>query len=157
MGVNWHHWEGSDHYYKGAWMLHTLRHAIGNDSIWWPMLKNLHLEHKNTHMTTAEIVQFFNKTSGTDWTSFFDQYLRYPRLPTLLHKTTATPTGMKLSYRWQADVAAFDMPVVLTIREQAVRIKPNTQVWQEIEFEQLSPEQFSIPSSFQLFNNRRVE
>ncbi len=157
MGVNWHHWEGSDHYYKGAWMLHTLRHAMGNDSIWWPMLKNLHLYHQNTHMTTEQIVQYINKTSGTDWTAFFDQYLRYPRLPTLLYKATATPQGMKLTYRWQADVAAFNMPVLLMLNEQAVRISPNTREWQEVILEQLTPEQFSVPTSFQLFNHRRVE
>ena len=64
---------------------------------------------------------------------------------------------MKLAYRWQADVPAFDMPVLLMLNEQAVRISPNTREWQEVILEQLTPEQFSVPASFQLFNHRRVE
>ena len=39
--VNWEDWSGSDHYYKGAWMLHTLRHAINDDPLWFDIFEVL--------------------------------------------------------------------------------------------------------------------
>ncbi len=101
--------EGSgDMYFKGANMLHTLRTVIGDDQKWLQILRGLNRDFGLKTTTTAEIVAYFNARSGRDLTSIFDQYLRYPGIPTLELRDGA---GGTVAYRWAADVKGFKMPV----------------------------------------------
>ncbi|MHB1177558.1 MAG: M1 family metallopeptidase [Daejeonella sp.] len=100
--------EGSgDMYYKGANLVHMVRTIINDDTKWREILRGLNAEFGLKTTTTEEVVNFINKKSGKDLTRIFDQYLRYSRIPTLEYKIS----GKKISYRWDADVQGFDMPV----------------------------------------------
>ncbi len=155
--VNWDNWDGSDHYYKGAWMLHTLRHAIHNDSLWWSLLKRFHLENINKNVRTEDFVRHVNEATGRDWAAFFQQYLVYTQPPTLLYNTEATPAGLKVRYRWQADVAGFDMPVLLGAKGAYQQVSPTTTGWQETVLTNVTEGQFAIATELHLIKVRRSD
>jgi aminopeptidase N len=68
-----------DMYYKGALMINTIRHIIDNDKKWWKIIKNFSETYRHKIIDTKTVVAFFNKESGIDLTSVFDQYLKYKR------------------------------------------------------------------------------
>jgi aminopeptidase N len=108
--------EGSnDMYYKGANMLHTIRTIINNDAKWRSILRGLNKDFGLKTTTTKEIVNYINTKSGLDLSRIFNQYLYYPNIPVLEIKEESDKS---ISYRWQADVPDFDMPV---------KIKPSAQ------------------------------
>lgn len=100
--------EGSgDMYYKGANMLHAIRMILNNDTKWREILHGLNRDLGLKTTTTEEVVAYINAKAGMDFTKIFDQYLRFPSIPTLEMKNAKG----EISYRWIADVAGFNMPV----------------------------------------------
>ncbi|MBK8490312.1 MAG: M1 family metallopeptidase [Saprospirales bacterium] len=116
--VNWDDWKASDQYAKGAWVLHTLRHAIGNDTIWFSLLKDFYGKYAMQQITTDTIVQFVNQYTGTDYTAFFEQYLWYPHIPVLRYKGEQRGSNVRITYEWAADVPNFSMPVLVKGKDQ---------------------------------------
>ena len=111
--VNWDNWKKSDHYFKGAWVLHTLRHAIGNDELWFALLKDFYQRYALQQITTDTVVQFVNQYTGTDYTAFFEQYLWYTDIPTFQYKADQRGKNVRLTYEWKANVPGFRMPVLV--------------------------------------------
>jgi aminopeptidase N len=97
-----------DQYFKGALFLHTLRSIVDDDARWWRLLRDVYQEFKGRNVMTEDIVAFVNRRTGRDLTPVFDQYLREPGIPTLELTFNADQT---VSYRWNADVPGFAMPV----------------------------------------------
>ena len=115
--------EGSgDMYYKGANLIHMIRTIIGDDTKWREILRGLNAEFALKTTTTEEIVNFINKKSGKDLTPIFDQYLRHNDIPVLEYKISRK----QLSYRWQADVAGFNMPVRIKTGKKYLWLQPSS-------------------------------
>jgi len=118
--------EGStDMYVKGALMLNTIRHIINNDDKWWKLILDYSLHFKKQIIETQDVLDFFNKESGLDLTTVFNQYLRYANIPVLQLKLN----GKNLEYRWQTDEPNFTMPVDVTIKGKTIRLAANN-TWQ---------------------------
>jgi aminopeptidase N len=114
-GVNYDQ-EDTDIYFKGTWMLHTIRNAVGDDTKWFAALKALTTEKQLSIVYTDEIVDFLSKKTEVDLKPLFNQYLRYPNLPTLEYKINAkNASELTLSYRWVADDDGFKLPVVVRV------------------------------------------
>ncbi|WP_304136986.1 M1 family metallopeptidase [Mesonia mobilis] len=123
--------EGSgDMYFKGANMINTLRFVINDDEKWWNILNNFTSEFKHTTTDTESVVAFFEAETGLELTPFFDQYLRYTKLPQLQFKKEKNV----ISYRWKTDVENFEIPVELSNDAEEIRIYP-TNKWQELDQE----------------------
>jgi aminopeptidase N len=137
--------EGSrDMYNKGQLVLNTLRHVINDDKLWWEIIFGLANEFKHQILTADDIVNYVNDIAGEDYTYFFDQYLKYPRLPELEVKLTVNEGNATLDYKWDADVQDFRMPIkVTTSREEYEFIRPTTSS-QSIELDGIKPEEFGI-------------
>ena len=108
----------SDMYYKGALMLNTLRHSIGNDARWWDMLRKYSETYRHQIIETKDVVTIFSTETGTDLTPFFDQYLNYTKLPLLefrIHKKN-------LEARWVTNVKNFELPIDYQIDNKKNRI-----------------------------------
>lgn len=134
-----------DMYSKGALMLHTLRSVLANDSLFFTMLKELQAHFKYQSVTTKMIVNYINEKSKHDFTSFFDQYLKFANIPELEIKFVKEDiSGWLVQYRWNADVKGFNMPVkVSTDRNKWEFIYPNTD-WQQLHLKNLKPDDFKI-------------
>lgn len=119
-------YEGTkDMYAKGANMLHTLRQLIDDDQIWRSILRGLNEKFYHQTVKTGQIEGYIMEESGLDLHTFFDQYLRDTRIPTLEY---ALLDG-KMRYRWGNCVEGFQMKLKVNINGQAHWIKPS-QRWQ---------------------------
>lgn len=153
-GVNWEDWEGSDHYFKGAWILHTLRHAIHDDDKWFAILKGFYEKYAISIVTTADVVRYVNAATGRDFGAFFRQYLEFPGLPVFEYDTEDVKGKLQLRYRWKADLPGFDMPLLVG-KEGAYQLIFPTTEWQELLIDGLSSKNFSIATDLFLIRTRK--
>jgi aminopeptidase N len=117
---------GQDIYYKGAWMLHTLRWLIGEKDFWDVTRLEVYgrTDPKPGNFTprygsTREYEDFVRKVTGKDYDWFFDVYLRRAALPELVEART----GGKLTLFWLTpDKLPFPMPVEVQIDDKLVRV-----------------------------------
>jgi len=82
----------------------------------------------------SDLVKYVSKSTGTDYTPFFDQYLRHPAIP-VLELAFETSNGKSyVSYRWVTAVSNFNMPVRCMLRNgEWVLLHPATE-WQKQEY-----------------------
>ena len=116
-----------DMYFKGALFLNTLRNVVNDDKRWFAVIHDLFQNFKYQTTTTEDVVQFFNKKTGMNLTPLFDQYLRYTALPRLELQFDAA--GKNVSYRWNANVKEFAMPIRVGKKGAWQIIQPTTE-WQ---------------------------
>ena len=122
--------EGSgDMYPKGANLLHTLRQLIEDDEKWRQILRGLNSEFYHKTITTKQIEDYISTQTGIDLTAFFNQYLRYIRIPTFEFKIE----GGELTYRYSEIVEGFDMPIQIEIGDETQWIYPKEK-WQTMPF-----------------------
>jgi aminopeptidase N len=101
----------SDQYYKGAWMLHTLRHYINDDEMWWTFLKSLYSHFAYTTTDRYEFIEKINYLLGEDLNWFFDQYLHRADLPEFRIHAENVNNDLHLTFRWENSVSDFRLPV----------------------------------------------
>lgn len=143
-GINHIHYDITDMYSRGALMLHTFRNVLNNDSLWFTILRGLQKEFSYQTINTTDIMEYINGVTQTDYTYFFDQYLRHTSLPELEVTFTQQGSSLQLKYRWKVDVKAFRMPVrVKTGKEQSEFIYPS-QEWQSFTLENMTIEDFEV-------------
>src|SRR5215510_9959265 len=114
-----------DMYFKGALFLNTLRSVIDDDKRWFALIHDLYQHFKYQNIMTEDIVEFFNRRTGKNFTPIFNQYLRHTALPVLELKF-AEPN---VSYRWKADETGFAMPIRVGTKDNGQVIQPTTD-WQ---------------------------
>ena len=105
-GVN-HGPEGTDEYYKGGNMIHTIRQVIHNDEVFRHVMRGLNQNFYHQTVTALDIQNYINKVSGIDFTPVFNQYLRSTSIPVLEYKFEEK----NLVYRWANCNPDFNMPV----------------------------------------------
>ncbi len=113
MDVNWDEWSSSDHYYKGSWILHTLRHVINDDDLWFSILKDFYTDHQRSHITSQVFFDYVMQRTKLDLHSFFSQYLYYTQAPKLLYRAYEKDGGIALSCKWDVQVDDFKMPILV--------------------------------------------
>ncbi|TGE27458.1 M1 family metallopeptidase [Hymenobacter metallicola] len=105
--------EGSgDMYDKGSNLLNMVRTIVDDDQKWRQILRGLGQTFYHQTVTTEQIVGYINQQSGKNLTKVFDQYLRYPGIPTLEIRQEKD----QVLVRWVADVPDFDMPVRVRVK-----------------------------------------
>lgn len=124
----------SDMYYKGANMLHTLRQIVNDDTKWRAILRGLNSTFYHQTVTTKQIEDFLSQEVGMDLSTFFNQYLRDTRIPTLEYYFK----DKKLNYRWTNCVAGFSMPIKITLNGVEKVLYPQIN-WKKEAFENENP------------------
>jgi aminopeptidase N len=124
--VNWTKWSSSDHYYKGALILNTLRHAINNDELWFRLIKKFHQKNKIKNIDSSAFFDLVEAETGTDFMPFFQQYLLYPELPKFLYSLKKKKGKFILKYQWDADIKNFNMPIGVEVKGKKMMLKPTT-------------------------------
>lgn len=132
-GVNFEGWKDSDMYYKGAWLLHTLRGVVDNDELWWKTLKSYHEDHKISIVSTDETIAYFNEKLGTDLSYIWDQYLNYKNPPVFEYEVeNHGKIEIDLKMRWNAEAEGFNMPVRVITAEGGFHMVTPSQEWQTV-------------------------
>ena len=115
-----------DIYYKGAWVLHTLRGLIG-DRAFFEATRRLVYGRPDPRpgnfaprfATTREFEALAAQASGRDLRWFFDAYLRQAKLPELVERRE----GGTLSLEWRAPSGRpFPMPVEVQVGDRIERV-----------------------------------
>ena len=115
----------SDMYYKGANMIHMLRQFTKNDEKWRGILRKMNAKFHHQSVTTQQIESFLSDEIDLDLHSFFNQYLRDVRIPTLEYNIDKNI----LHYRWTNVVEGFEMPIEFESNKQWQWLYP-TVSWQ---------------------------
>jgi aminopeptidase N len=110
---------GQDIYYKGAWVLHTLRNLIGDEAFFEATRRLVYGRpdpkpgnFKPRFATTPEFIAIVNQVTGQNLQWFFDVYLYEAALPELVE----TRDGNRLTLRWQTPHdRPFPLPVELSV------------------------------------------
>ena len=114
-------YDGHDIYFKGAWVLHTLRYLIGEDALMLALRRMAYPTPEAWRASdgsqvrfadTDEFVAIAEETSGIDLGWFFDVYVHEAELPEL----ELTRREGELDLAWKApDALPFPMPVDVRI------------------------------------------
>ena len=122
--VNYDNWMDADMYYKGAWMLHSLRNTINNDSAWFTLLRNTYEEFKYKTVTSQDIIEYMNAHTEYDLMPIFNHFLTKEKVPLLKVKEKRKTAGLELTYKWKEVEDNFNMPVEIKYRENDIRLYP---------------------------------
>ena len=83
--------DGGKIYWKGAWVLHMLRHELG-DETFFKAVRTYLTQNRTTSVETTHLREAFEEVSGRDLIWFFDQWVLRGGTPEL-----------EVKYRWDAE------------------------------------------------------
>ena len=120
---------GGDIYFKGSWVLHSLRWLVG-DEAFFRALRRMAYPDPALEKTTdgsacrfasyEEILAIAERETGQELDWFFELYLRQPELPVLTWKQK----GKDLLLEWKSPTGApFPMPVEVQLGTEFVRVE----------------------------------
>jgi len=101
----------TDMYYKGSWMLHSIRNTVDNDSLWFSIIKGIAQDFALENCDGTEIIDYVCEKSGMDLKPIFEQYLAYSKAPKFEYKLKRKSGALQLKYRWKTEVEGFNMPM----------------------------------------------
>jgi aminopeptidase N len=120
---------GDDIYFKGAWILHTLRYLIGDDAFMDavrrmaypdPAMESITDGRQARFATTDDFLAIAEDISGTDLDWFFEVYVRQPSLPRLI----TSRNGDVLELNWVVTGELdFSMPVEVRVGDRIHRVE----------------------------------
>jgi len=116
-----------DMYYKGAFMIHTIRQVVNNDSLFRNTLRKLNSRFYHQTVTSRDVESFLCSELKISRT-IFDQYLRTAMIPELNYRVVKT--GIR--YKWNQVVKRFDIPVEIIADGRSYRIHPRTDKWNKL-------------------------
>jgi aminopeptidase N len=155
-GTN-HKFNDNDIYYKGAWMLHTLRHMIDNDTLWLNTLRDLNKRFYHQTVSSEELEQFLSERTRLKLGPFFDQYLRQESLPVLEYYIVQRNDLNELHYRLASDVKGLEMPLLVTLAKERYDFITAENGWKVIDLPYENAEHFKLEETKFLVKIKQVK
>ena len=121
--INSNYWAFGDSYVKGAWIMHTLRHVIDNDELWFDILKSFAVKNAKSHVSTEDFLDHVIYKTRYNFQLIFYQYFYTHKPPVFEYYQD----GNKFFYRWDA-VDGFDMPIDINLNGVELRINPKKDI-----------------------------
>ena len=121
---NENYWAFGDSYNKGAWVMHTLRHVINDDLIWWETLKAFAVENAKSNVNTQDFISHVESKIKINLKYFFDQYFYDHRVPILEYYQEEE----NLYYKWTDTVNNFSKPIDVEVNGTEKRIYPTKEL-----------------------------
>lgn len=122
--VNYDNWMDTDIYFKGAWMLHSIRNTINNDAVWFNLLKNTYQKYKYQIVTSQDIISYMNAETKYDLGPIFNNFLTNENPPVLKVKEKRKKGKVDLTYSWIDVNKDFNMPVDVNYGWNHIRLYP---------------------------------
>ena len=119
---NQNYWAFGDSYNKGAWALHTLRHLIDNDRLWWDILKSFAVNNAKSNVNTEDFQRHVEEKYGSSMSYFFKQYFYDNNIPLLEYYQDKG----KLYFTWKNVHERFVMPLDIEVNGVEKRITPES-------------------------------
>ncbi len=106
-GIRYFNYKDSDIYMKGAWILHTLRNSINNDTLFFDIIKTFATRYYRSAISSQQFIDLVNEKTGQNYNAFFAQYLNNRFVPEI----EFFEDGGYLYYRWQKTNPDFDLSI----------------------------------------------
>ncbi len=113
-GIN-RQFKDNDIYYKGAWILHTLRNSIDNDTLWFNALYDFHEHFKQQIIQTEQVIEFFSKRCRQNLYPFFEAYLLHQNLPVFEYDIVHQNGLNELHFRLKSSNKKLEMPLKIML------------------------------------------
>lgn len=156
--VYFHDRHDNDIYYKGTWILHSMRSMLNNDSLWFATLKGFATTHQKKIINTTDVLRYFNAATHYSWDAFFNQYLRQSKIPVLEYKVSNQADGnLVIRYRWKETVKGFEMPVWVTMTKGKWDMIYPQKEWQLIDLNYFDEKDFKINTDANLFDVKKLK
>jgi aminopeptidase N len=84
-------------YEKGSWVLHMLRHDLGDD-LWWKAVGHYLRKHADASVQTQDLVIAIEEATGRNMQGFFDQWVYRSGHPVLRSRWSYDPKTKKGSF-----------------------------------------------------------
>lgn len=126
-GVAFDAYSDADMYFKGTWMLHTIRHGyatrlLASGSVhseeeatkhWWAFLQRFYMSHQKRVISGEEVIIYFETELGRWAGSVLRQYLQYIDPPLLELQKAFKGDTTELRYRLVTPYQDLEMPLML--------------------------------------------
>jgi aminopeptidase N len=149
-GIN-RQYKDNDIYFKGAWVLHTLRNCIDNDTLWFNTLYDFHEQFKYQITTTEQVIEFFSKRCRQNLSPFFEAYLLHENLPVFEYDIIHQNGLNELHFRLKSSSKKLEMPFKIMLgknRYESIIAGPEWQLtdlpYADENLFQLKPNQYLI-------------
>ena len=123
----WFHYrKSSDVYFKGAWILQTLRMQLNNDNLFFDIIRTFAEKYKYQLVESKDFIDLVNQKTNSDYNWFFDLYL-YENCSPELEYNLVNPG--RLYYRWNRVSPEFNkLTVRLQCNDKIFTLTPTDQV-----------------------------
>jgi hypothetical protein len=95
-------------------------------------MRDMNATFRHQTVTYADVLQYWNRKTGKDFTRLFDQYLTDTRIPVLQWQVK----GGKLRYRWSNCIPGYEVPVRVKVDTSTLWLSPKTS-WQFLNIKNL--------------------
>ena len=116
-----------DMYYKGSWMLHSIRNTVLNDTLWFKTIKDFYNIYKFKIISTIDVVNFFSKKLKYNLEPIFSKFLQSKNLPVLEYFFENNNNNFDLNYKWDIESKNFNMPISISIDSQRILLFPGSE------------------------------
>ncbi|MAQ70412.1 MAG: hypothetical protein CMD23_04885 [Flavobacteriales bacterium] len=147
----------TDMYYKGSWMLHTLRTVFNNDALWFDLLKGIQFTFKHKTVNTNSLIKYIQENSVYDVSSFFQQYLFESEIPVFQYFFKKRRGNYFLYFKWSAKSDLFNMPLLAKININGYTWIYPEEKWQKIQLQGILPVDFDVPENLFLIDVLKVK
>jgi len=107
-----------DLYTKGAWVLHTLRHYVDDDDLWWRALRDFNLAHRYGSADTDDFRKVLEDHTQKSWKTFFEEWFLGEGYPILDGTVTAKARSLSVQVSVEGSgKTRFHVPIDLVWRE----------------------------------------
>ncbi|GAB3548566.1 M1 family metallopeptidase [Spirosoma fluminis] len=110
-------------YQKGGWVLHMLRHELGDD-LFWKGVRTYYEKFRNANARTSDLQAVMENVSGKRLGRFFHQWLYQPGFPDVVWESNydAAKKAMVIDVRQiQRTGSLYVLPLVFSIRDASGR------------------------------------
>lgn len=156
--VFFHHFPDNDIYYKGTWMLHTIRNVLNNDTLWFNTLKDYVKKFAYKNVTTQQTIDFICTRTNTSLQKIFEQYLTAANLPVYEYQIKENARGnLELRYRWNDVVDGFQMPIKVTLSKDSFQLIIPDNKWRVADINFFNKKDFRVDTSHYLFTTKEIK
>jgi aminopeptidase N len=121
-------YKNSDVYMKGAWILHTLRTQLKNDTLFKEMLKSFCIENQWNIVSSQDFIDHVNQKSGKNWDAFFAQYLNDRRPPKLVLEYIKSGSSIEVQHYLKDCIEPLTLSIRLDTEDGPIWIEASTDV-----------------------------
>lgn len=120
--VNYTKFPDSDIYYKGSWVLQTLRFSLKNDAQWFELLKSFYQKFKYRNIDTEDFIVFVNDFTKKDYRPFFNLYLTKTELPLVKLRIENYEDRTRIFYRLESSEPKLELPIELSLDNRIIQL-----------------------------------